>query len=264
MTQDPVQTAIVRKPNKAISECALTFLQRQPIDLEIMRRQHREYQRVLAENSVRVIELPELAGYADSVFVEDTAVILPEMAIITKPGIASRVDETPSIAEVLQKFRPLVYIEAPGTLEGGDVLVADKTLFVGLSSRTNSQAIGQLHLHTQAFGYSIREVEVLHCLHLKTGCSFLGGNTVLLNPYWVSPRNFEGLKTIFVNPEEPFAANCLVVSNKILTPIRFSKTRKALEQLGFQVEGIEISEFQKAEAGLTCMSLIFHSSAVPS
>jgi dimethylargininase len=203
------------------------------------------------------MRLPAEPDLPDSVFVEDTAIALDELAIITRPGAISRRAETGSVASSLSQFRPLTFIQPPATLEGGDVMRVNRMLYVGLSARTNSPGITQLCAIVKPYGYEVRVVEVTGCLHLKTACAHLGGRAMLVNPRWINVKKLMEFDLINVPRYEPWAANALAVGDTVLTASLFPETRELLEERGFDVHTIDISEFQKAEAGLTCLSLIF-------
>jgi dimethylargininase len=191
-------------------------------------------------------------------FVEDPAVVVPEVAIITRMGAQSRRREAESLAPVLARYRPLRYLPEPATLEGGDILRIGKKLFVGSSERTNAEGIKQLTAELSPFGYSVRAVPIDRCLHLKSACSCLGNETVLANPDWVEPEIFsvDGLRVVEVAPEEPRAANVLAIGGTVVVPAVFSATAARIGQLGFPVRMLDISELMKAEAGLTCSSIL--------
>jgi dimethylargininase len=191
------------------------------------------------------------------VFVEDTAVVLDELAIIARPGAESRRPETPSVAEVLRRYRPLAFIEAPGILDGGDVLRLDRRLFVGLSRRSNAAAIEQLRSLLADRGYLVTGVPVKGCLHLKSAVTPVSENVLLINPDWVEPDVFKSMRLIKVDTSEPFAANALMVGGGVVFPSAYPATRRALESQGIRVCPVDLSELVKAEGGVTCCSLVF-------
>jgi dimethylargininase len=246
-------TALTRQVSPSFAACELTFLERQPIDVSKAIEQHRAYEACLASFGARVISLPPDPLFPDSVFVEDPAIVLDEIAVITRPGAESRRGETTSIAEALAPFRELVYIREPGTLEGGDVIRIGKKLFVGLSQRTNLEGIRQL----SSFGYDVVPVEVRGCLHLKSGACWAGGDTILVNHQWIDSSMFRGFNLIAVAADEPAAADVLPIGGELLVPSNFVNTSEILEKSGIKVRPIDVSELQKAEAGVTCMSLLF-------
>jgi dimethylargininase len=254
-------TAITRAVSPAIVNCELTFLPRRPIDLAKAREQHRAYELLLEKLGAHVISLPPEPDLPDSMFVEDPAVVLDEVAIILPLGTPSRRAEAVSLANALSKFRNLLYIHAPGTLEGGDVLRVGRTLFVGLSSRTNAEGIRQLAALLAPHNYQVISVPVTGCLHLKSAVTYLGRNTLLANRAWIDPSPFATLRCewIDVAPEETHAANALAVGDAVIFPASFPRTRARIAAAGFRVTPLDISELQKAESGLTCSSLLFDS-----
>lgn len=248
--------AITRTVSRSIVKCELTHLERTPIDLEIARKQHQQYENALKSIGCEVISLPELPGLPDSVFVEDTAVILDEAAIITNPGAVSRRPETDSVAEVLQKYRQLIYIKPPATVDGGDVLVVGKKIYVGLSSRSNIEAVNQMQESLENFGYQVVGVEVTGCLHLKSAVTVVSTDTLLINPNWVDKNLFAGMNFIEIDESESFAANGLLIDDKIIYPESFPKTAKKLQKNGVNLILVDADELAKAEGAVTCCSLI--------
>lgn len=252
--------AITRPVSASIGRCELSFSERVPIDLERARAQHALYESALRGLGCRVESLPGADDLPDAVFVEDTAVILDELAVITRPGVASRRPEIAAIAETLSSLRPLARIEAPATLDGGDVLRANRTLFVGLGSRTNQAGAEALARLAEPLGYSVVRVRVTGCLHLKSALSWLGEDRLLLDREHVDLRSAHGFRLISVPPAEPPAANVLWVADTALLSGGYPRTRECLEALGLSCVTVENSELAKAEGGLTCCSLIVESS----
>lgn len=248
--------AITRQVSPRFNECELTHIDRSPIDVNVARQQHDDYVRLLAGLGCKVIELPEEPSLPDSVFVEDTAFILPEVAVITRPGADSRKPEIDSIIPVLAPYRPLLHVASPATLDGGDVLVTGKQIFIGLSTRSNREAVSQLNALLDDYGYKAWGVELKDCLHLKSAVTRVDDSTLLINNTWVDPSNFPGFEFIEVDASEPFAANCLPVRGRIMYPITFPKTRKRLEERGFNIAPVDLRELAKAEGAVTCCSLI--------
>jgi dimethylargininase len=250
-------TALTRAVSLNLDDCELTFLARQNIDVAKAIEQHRVYEECLARLGVRVMRLPARPDLPDSVFVEDIAIVLDELAVVTRPGAISRRAETESVADALSVFRPLKFIQPPATIEGGDVMLVDRTLYVGLSARTNNEGSLQLREIVEPYGYRIKTIETAGCLHLKTGCAYLGRQTILANRNWIDVQPLAGFDLIDVPEDEPCAANTLTIGDTVLTPSGFPKTRELIEERRFKTLMIDISELQKAEAGLTCLSLIF-------
>jgi dimethylargininase len=249
--------ALTRQVSPNFAACELTFLERQPIDVTKAIEQHRAYETCLSGLSVNVISLPADPLFPDAVFVEDPAIVLDEVAIITRPGTESRRGETVSITEALSPFRDLRYIREPATLEGGDAIGVGKTLFVGLSRRTNREGVAALAELLEPFRYRVVPVEVYGCLHLKSGACWAGDDVILANRQWVDVSQFRDFKLIDVAAGEPSAADVLPIGNQLLVPASFPRTAEILEATGISVIPIDVSELQKAEAGVTCMSLVF-------
>jgi dimethylargininase len=250
-------TAITRAVSPAIVNCELTFVARQAIDLSNAREQHRAYEQLLEKLGARIISLPAEPNLPDSMFVEDPAIVLDELAVILPLGTESRRPEAASLAEALSKFRKIEYVTSPGTLEGGDVLRVDRKLFVGLSSRTNAEGIRQLAAILAPHRYEVISVPVTGCLHLKSALTYVGRNILLANRAWFDTKPFAGYDWIDVAPEEPHAANALAIAGTVIFPASFPRTHACLESRGFRVAPLDISELQKAESGLTCSSLLF-------
>lgn len=249
--------AITRQVSPRINECELSFHQRHPIDVAKASAQHRAYQQCLHELGARVISLPAEPDLPDCVFVEDPAVVVDEIAVISIMGAASRRPEADSLAAALADYRDLAFLRKPATLDGGDVMRAGRTLFVGVSGRTNREAVTQLSEILRPFDYQVNPVEVTGCLHFKSACSYIGRNTVLLNRDWINAEELRQFEWIDVPAEEPNAANALLVNDTVVLPLSFPRTRALLERRGLRTQTIDVSELQKAESGVTCMSLIF-------
>ncbi|OFV82670.1 MAG: dimethylargininase [Acidobacteria bacterium RBG_13_68_16] len=249
-------TAITRKVSPAITRCELTHLQRQAIDVALATRQHEAYERCLAGLGCRVVSLPAASELPDSVFIEDTAVVLDQLAVVTRPGAASRRAETPSVAQVLAEYRPVAAIRAPGTLDGGDVLRVGRRVFVGLSARSSEDGIEQLRELLSPHGYGVEALPVTGCLHLKSAVTQVASEVVLLNPKWVNPAAFDRYKRIEVDPSEPYAANALLIGDAVLYPTAFPRTAARLDGAGIRLVAVDVSELAKAEGAITCCSLI--------
>lgn len=249
--------AITREVSPTLAACELTHVARSPIDVDRARAQHRAYQRALAALGCEVLTLDAQPSMPDAVFVEDVAVILDEVAVMTRPGAASRRDEGGSVAELLQRYRPLRSIEAPGTLDGGDVLRVGRTLFVGRSGRSNAEGIAQLAHISGEFGYDVRAVPIRGCLHLKSAVTALRDDALLLQPAWVDAAAFPGFAVIEVDAGEEHAANVLRIGDTVVMPQAFPRTRQRLLDAGVDVVTVDVSELQKAEGATTCCSLVF-------
>lgn len=247
--------ALTRLPSPALPDCELTHISREPIDLARADAQHAAYRAALEKAGATVTDLPALADYPDSCFVEDTSVILPELVIRTRPGAVSRQGEVALIAPHLPTDRPHVTIAAPGTIDGGDVLVVGKDIFIGLTARSNAEGVRQFGEAAGKFGYRTTGVPLAGALHLKTAASALADDLVLVNTDWLDPTIF-GRRHIASAPGEPFAANSLTVGNTVFHAMG-EATLGRIAAAGFDARFLDISEFAKAEAGLTCLSLVF-------
>jgi dimethylargininase len=254
-----VMIAFTRPVPQSIANCELTHVERQPIDVAGAIRQHCEYEQVLRSLGCDVRQLPGLPQHPDSVFVEDTAVVVDECAVITRPGAASRRAEVDGVADALRPLRHLSHIEAPGTLDGGDVLRVGKRVHVGASTRSNEDGARQLADALAPHGYSATRVPIRGCLHLKTAVSALPHGALILDPRCVDAGAFDAARVIHVHPDEPEAANVLVVGDVVIVPASAPRTREMLESAGFQTTAVDASELAKAEGGLTCCSLLLRS-----
>jgi dimethylargininase len=252
-----VLTALTRAVSPAFDRCELTHLVRSAIDPMLAREQHEQYERRVHEAGCAVLRLPADASMPDSVFIEDTAIVFDELAVIARPGAESRRGEVPSVSESLSAWRPLAHIAAPGTLDGGDVLAVGRDVFVGRSRRTNDAGIDQLRRLLTEHGYSVRPVEVRGCLHLKSAATCVADGLLLINPAWTAPGAFAGLDCLCVDASEPAAANGLRIGSRVIYPEAYGRTRRILERRGLDISPVDMSEIAKAEGGVTCCSLVF-------
>jgi dimethylargininase len=253
-------TAITRAVSPALAECELSFIERIPINMDKAREQHHAYEAALRSLGARVISLPPEPELPDSMFVEDPAIVLEEIAVIFPLGTETRRREAASLAKAIAEFRKLEYVTLPGTAEGGDILRIGRKLFVGLTARTNEEGIRQLRAIVEPYGYEVIAVPVTGCLHLKSAVTYLGNNVLLANRAWFDPAPFAGYEWIGVDPGEPHAGNALGLNGSVLFPASFPLTRAHIEAKGFPVLPVDIAELQKAESGLTCSSLLFEAS----
>lgn len=252
-----MRIGLTRPVSPRINQCELTHLSRQPIDLKTAERQHAAYEGVLSELGCVIERLPLEPDLPDSVFVEDTAIVLDELAVITCPGVASRRAETLAVAERLHTFRRLFTLTEPATLDGGDVLVVGKNLFIGLSQRTNPAAVEQMRHILDPVGYIVQGAAVVGCLHLKSAVTQVSERQLLINPDWVDPKAFPGWEFIAIDPGEPYAANALKIGEAVIYPQGYPQTQARLEQAGILLKLVDMSELIKAEGAVTCCSLIF-------
>jgi dimethylargininase len=250
-------TAITRKVSSALANCELSFIPRQPIDLEKASAQHKAYEALLDKLGARVVSLLEEPEMPDSMFVEDPAIVLDEVAVICPLGTEARRKEAPSLAAALEKYRKLEHVKLPGMLEGGDVLRVGKKMFAGVTERSSPEGIRQMAVIVGRFGYEVTAVPVSGCLHLKSAVTYLGRNTLLGNRAWFDERRLPGFEWVDVDPSEPHAGNALTLGDTVIFPASFPKTQERIAAKGFEVVSLDISELQKAESGLTCSSLLF-------
>ena len=255
-----MRKAFTRAVSPRLTDCQLTHLARSPIDASKAALQHQAYENALRTAGFDIVRLPELADDPDAVFVEDTALILGDHAVITRPGAASRIGETESTARGLAGHFQLHRIET-GHLDGGDVMRIGRTLYVGLSTRTDAVGIDSLRQLARPLGFEVVQAELRDCLHLKTGATFAGPDgvgmpTLLYNPRCVDPAQFAATHPLSIDEAEPAAANSLRVGERLILPAGNPRTVERLRTRGFDIVEIDVSELQKAEAGVTCMSLI--------
>ena len=249
--------ALMRGVPPTIERCERTYQGWEPIDLGRAVAQHSAYADLLRALGLEVIELPPDPAFPDCCFVEDAAVVLDEAALMAMPGAPSRRGEIAAVERALERFRPLERTPFPATLEGGDVLRLGRRIFVGRSSRTNEAGVARLAAFAEPLGYSVLIVPVTGCLHLKSAVTALDDERVLANPSWVEMSAFAGLGVVPVAPEEPGAANVLRVAGTVVAHPGFPRTLDRLSELGYAVRPLDVSEFRKAEAALTCKSLLF-------
>lgn len=220
--------------------------------------QHQAYITALEHCGLEVWVLEPDSAFPDSCFVEDTALVTPNCAIITNPGAASRKGETKAIAEALTTFYPnLLFIEAPGTLDAGDMMMVGNHFYIGLSERTNQEGARQMISHLEVNGQSGSTVAMNEMLHLKTGVSYLEYNNLVVTGEMVTKPAFDAFNKIIVAKDEAYAANCIWVNDYVLLPAGRPKARAAIEQAGYQVIPLDTSEFEKLDGGLSCLSLRF-------
>lgn len=249
--------AVTRPVSASLAECQITFIDRLPIDLPLARRQHAAYERALEQLVARLVRLSPADDLPDAVFVEDAALVLDELAIIPIMGAQSRRGETTDVARCLSAYRPLHHLEPPATLDAGDVMRVERSLYVGLTTRTNRAAVEQLQAICARHDYRVIPVVPTGCLHLKSACTYLGRGVVLANPEWLELSCLKRTEIVTVAQHEPFAANALPVAGKLFYASDFPETQATLERRGFEVITLDTAELRKAESAMTCMSLVF-------
>jgi dimethylargininase len=251
--------ALTREVSESIGRCELTHLARQPIDIARARDQHAAYEMALREVGCCVERVPAAPECPDSVFIEDTAVVLPEVAIITRPGAPSRRPETGAVTVALRAHRRIAAIEPPATVDGGDVLVVGRRVFVGRTARSNTDGVRQMRAVLSPLGYEVESVAVSGCLHLKSAATAVAEGMVLVQPQWVSPSVFREFAIVEVDPGELYGANAVRIGARVIYPAAFPRTAERLAARGIEVRSVDVSELAKAEGAVTCCSLVFPS-----
>jgi dimethylargininase len=250
-------TALTRAVSRSLVSCELTFHTRQPIDLDLAIAQHHAYENALGAMGVQVISLPAEPDLPDAVFVEDPLIVVDEFAILTRMGAASRRAEAVTLEKAISRYRPLRQIVAPATLEGGDVMRIGRDVFIGLSSRTNREGVDQMRCLLMPLGYRVVSVAVRGCLHLKSACCSIGDGRILTNRKWIEATPLADYEIVDLPAAEPGAANILRIGEKVLMPSAFPETARMLRSFGLDIVPLDISELMKAEAAVTCSSVIF-------
>lgn len=251
---------IVRRPCKAMVEGITSAPELGKPDYELALKQHDAYIEALKKCDVEVTVLEADERYPDSCFVEDPALITRKCAIITNPGAESRNGEKYEIIDAIKKFFPddkIEHIEAPGTLEGGDVMMVGDHFYVGRSARTNEEGIRQLTEILEKYGMTCSEVPLEEVLHLKTGVNYLENNNMLVSGEFVTKPDFEKFNKVEIPVEEAYAANCIWVNDKVIVPEGYPTVLKAVQDLGYETIVVDTSEYRKLDGGLSCLSLRF-------
>jgi dimethylargininase len=249
--------ALTHKISSRIAECELTFVERAPIDYQKALRQHDDYEALLTRLGVLVRSLSENDQYPDACFVEDTAIVVDEVAVICSMGVSSRRGETSLIARELSSYRDLIHISLPATIEGGDVLRVGRQILAGQSKRTNSEGIRALTRILEPFGYKIIPVTTKGGLHFKSGCTAIDDETLFVNPDWVETDSLREFKPLATAADEPSSANVLRLGETVCVQSEFPRAIDLIRSVVERVETVDMSELRKAEAGLTCSSIIF-------
>lgn len=254
------KNVIVRKPGKSICNGITSAPELGKPDYEKALKQHESYVETLKKCGVSVTVLEPLENFSDCCFVEDTAVLTKKCAIISNPGAESRNKEPEYIVETIKKFYPedkIEYIKSPGTLEGGDVMMAGDHFYVGKSARTNEEGIKQFIKILNKYGLTGSEVPLEKVLHLKTGVNYIENNNMLVSGEFIDKKDFENYNKIIVPEEESYGANCIWVNGTVIVPEGYPKIKKAVEDMGYKVLVTDTSEFKKIDGGLSCLSLRF-------
>ncbi len=250
--------ALTHLPSPNLQACQRTFVAQQAIDYDRAVAQHAAYCAALRACRAKVVTLEVNSIHPDGTFLEDTAIVLDEVAVLTSMGTPARRDEPAGIEPILREHREVVRIESPAKIEGGDVLRVGRTLLVGQSARTNFAGIALLAGQVERFGYTVQAVPVQNCLHLKTACTALPDGRLLINPAWINLAALASLKfeLVEIPSSEPWGANVCLLNSFVLLAAEHIRTAEMIDSLGFHVRPIELSEFVKAEGGVTCLSLL--------
>lgn len=251
------RVAITHVPSPRMQEYEHTFVDAQAIDLDLAQRQHAAYGDALRRCGCDVTVLDVNVDMPDCVFVEDTAIVLDEVAVMMSPGAESRRKEPPGIERELSRYRPIARVMLPATIDGGDVVVAGRSIFVGRSERTNDEGVNALRDAVRPYGYTVAPIPVHGCLHLKTACSALPDGRFLVNADWIDVGSLPKDALLPVPAEEPWAGDVLVIGEQIVVSDAFPQTAALLGAQGWSVVPVSVSEFAKAEGGVTCLSLVF-------
>jgi len=255
MNTPTAKYAVVRPVPDSYDRCVRTNVEK--IDVAFAKRQHAEYCKALKKLGLKLIWIEGDNTLPDSCFVEDTAVILGEKAIICNMKVKSRVKEVVEVAIALEKLKEIHYVKPPATIDGGDVLRIEDKVFVGLTTRTNLYAVHQLREILENSNLEIVLVKVHNVLHLKSACTYLGDNYVVLSKGHFDTDVLRDYKRIMVSRGEEYVADCLAVNGTVLMARGYPKTKKLVEKEGFFVKELEVSEFRKGEGALTCLSIIW-------
>ena len=239
-----------------MDEGALTYMKRSSLDAELVNQQQAAYRAAMRSSGAFVIDLPADDRFPDSTFVEDVLLAFPECFVLCRPGTLSREGEPELVVQHLPNDRPVMQIEAPATLDGGDVLQIGREVYVGLSSRTNGIAVVKLGEMLTRYGYSVTPIRVTGALHLKTAITAPLPDVILANPAWVDLAPFTNRRIVECDASEPFAGNTLTVGPQRYMQTTHSGTAARLRAAGVNVELLDISEFSNLEAGVTCMSVV--------
>jgi dimethylargininase len=227
------------------------------IDVELAKEQHIQYCEILEQLGLSLIPIDSDARFPDCCFVEDTAIVVGDSAIISNMASVSRIGEEEKVKNTLSKYKNIHEINPPGTIDGGDALRIDEKIYIGLSERTNQCALQQVSTFTSGGGYQVIPVEIKHVLHLKSACTYIGNDCVVISPGHFDEKIFSEYHKIIVPKGEAQGANCLSVNGKVLIQRGYPITKKLIENEGFETIEIDVSEFRKGGGSLTCLSIIF-------
>ncbi len=248
--------AIVRKPAETFANGISTAKLDKP-DYHLTMKQHEAYCEALIKSGLELTVLDAYPDFPDSCFVEDTAIVTKDFGVIARPGDSRRLGEEKEIMDVLEPIMKLHYIEAPGNVDGGDIMQAEDAFFIGLSTRTNLPGSKQLHKIFAHYNYDVYSIPVCNLLHFKTGVNYLGDNNLLVHRDFCSKEDLKSFNQIVVDKDEAYAANSLRINDYVLVPAGFPKIKSGIEKLDYNLIELDLSEFQKMDGGLSCLSLRF-------
>lgn len=249
--------AVVRRPSPAVADGEVTHLERTPLDVERAFAQHAAYCELLISLGLQLVWAPEVPEHPDGLFVEDALLAIDGQAVLTRPGAPSRLGEVESMATILPALGlPVSHIQPPGTLDGGDVLAVGRDVFVGLSSRSNRDAVEQLATILEPFGRTVRAARVTGCLHLKSAVTALPDGSLIAVTDWIDSAFFEELGYRVHPAEERSGGDVLSYGRTVVLPASAPRTAAMIGRLGFDVCPVEVGELEKIEAGVTCMSVL--------
>jgi dimethylargininase len=254
--------AITHLPSPKLDDGQRTYVGRDAVDMRRALRQHEQYQNALRKCGATVLTLDANRDLPDCVFVEDTAIVLDEVAVMMSMGAESRRNEPAAIEAALRAYRPIDRVALPATIDGGDVVRSGRSLYVGLSPRTNAAGISALRDVVARYGYTVTAIPVHSCLHLKTACSALPDGRFLVNREWIDVSALAGNDLVPVPEGEPWAGDVLVIDSNVILADTFPETAALLADCGFNPIPVNVSEFAKVEGGVTCLSLVFRTTAV--
>lgn len=249
--------AIIRGVPNTYEKCITSRTFENKIHAELAREQHMQYCEILEQLGLTLIIIQPDDRFPDCCFVEDPAIVIGEIAILSRMGAKSRIGEEIQVGNTLSKYKEVHQIKPPGTIDGGDVLRIDEKVYIGLSERTNHFAIQQVHTIISDYGYRVIPVKIRNILHLKSACTYIGNNYIVMFPGHFDDRIFSEYDKIIIGEREAHSANCLSVNGKVLVQKGYPHTKSLIENEGFETVEIEISEFRKGGGSLTCLSIIF-------
>ena len=248
--------AITRPTGAEIAQCELTYIGRQPINIDLAISQHAAYLATLRRIGVEVIEIPRLEHHPDAVFVEDTALVLDEIAVLLRPGAESRRGEVASIAAAVAPYREVVAVEPPAIIDGGDIIVFGRRILVGGTSRSSEAGVAALRDLVAGYGYSVEQVPVHDVLHLKSAATVVDDRTLIHYPAYVD-LSFLDADLLAAPPEEPQGANVVAIGDHLLADASAPRTLELLRSLVDNVIAVDVSEFAKAEGAISCKGIVF-------